>query len=452
MNVKKALTFIFCLALMCSLLPLSPGAAAAETKYGVYVNGEEFTSANAKTGILLNGWAPAYAYYDPMKNKVTYDGMCDWKYRNIVMQGNGSTDFEICNTWGTEDLTDKDNFAKQESCICNNLTITGAKNITITAPKYYQAIDETLTIDCSGDVKLIGQCRQCNVVVGNLTIKNANDLYLRGYSAFCVGGSMTANCAGDILIDGTSMAVCVGDLTVTKAKSFSYNGGEVFNIKDNLSFGGNVALNCSGDVNISVKAHSNVTNSGKTFTISSANNVTIINTEAENENWDMFHGPVNITADGKVTIDNQHRDGRGVEISFRQQSGKPFVAKCYNDGYLLQEVRCEAGSGYSVKYDFSKLILDTHIEHDWSHRDGKCAVCGELCQHSPAKGGRCSICGKLLGDVNTDGKTDLKDISDLFLWWNGTKSLSQTQLQEAEVTGDTQTDIRDIAVLYSLVK
>lgn len=374
MKARKLMSFMLCLALVCSMMPASFLAGAA-TGYGVYVNGEQFTSENASTGILLNAWLPAYAYYDPAANKVTYDGMCDWNYRDIVMVGNGTTDFELRNTW----TNPEENNTYQQSVLCYNLTISGARNVTIAGPSEYHAINESLTIDCTGNVLLTGSEE---IVYKDLNIKNAKDVYIKCDKGPVVRGSMTVNCSGDMVIEGSKTKACWGNCKIT-AKSFTYEPGEV----GEYAFGGDVSIGCTEDINISIYTMSSVTGPNKKFTITSARNVNIVNTETKYANWYMFNGPVDITASGRVILDNKFTRVTDQTVTFRQQNGEAFAVRTFDyGGFLRAEEKYAAGAVYSKEDRYAKGVFDTHLEHDWKYRvvDKNCIVAECSCDAEAA--------------------------------------------------------------------
>ena len=89
--------------------------------------------------------------------------------------------------------------------------------------------------------------------------------------------------------------------------------------------------------------------------------------------------------------------------------------------------------------------------HDWSNKDGICAVCGAECEHDWADG-ECSICGKKQyapGDVNGDGKVNNKDLGLLMQHLNSWEV--EITGDEGDVTGDGKVNNKDYGLLMQFV-
>ncbi|MDY3994080.1 MAG: S-layer homology domain-containing protein, partial [Evtepia sp.] len=143
---KRLLSILFTLALCLALLSVT--ALAADTvDYGVTVNGVAVTSDNV--GDVLSDSNPGKVSYDAETNTLTINGGLTnaGSPTATVIQGNGTTDVKIDGG---------------ESPAVFGLTVTGAKNVTVTANSNSPAIYGSSTgvganITCSGDVEIVNK-------------------------------------------------------------------------------------------------------------------------------------------------------------------------------------------------------------------------------------------------------------------------------------------------------
>lgn len=86
-----------------------------------------------------------------------------------------------------------------------------------------------------------------------------------------------------------------------------------------------------------------------------------------------------------------------------------------------------------------------------------CMNCGDAREdpyypHSPDQNGLCTVCGeqkRIPGDVTGDGKVNVADVSNLYAYVRGTKTITDPDaLTAADLTGDRKINIADVSRLY----
>ena len=128
------------------------------TYYGIIVNGVQVTTVN-KSNVLPNN-RNGKVSYNADTNVLTIDGFLGDLLNPVttVISGNGSTDI-VLNGGG--------------SFTAVGLTVTNAKNVTVTTNSTFPAILGDANITCSGDVSITNQ----NIAVyGTLTVKGAKNV------------------------------------------------------------------------------------------------------------------------------------------------------------------------------------------------------------------------------------------------------------------------------------
>ncbi len=112
----------------------------------------------------------------------------------------------------------------------------------------------------------------------------------------------------------------------------------------------------------------------------------------------------------------------------------------------------------------------THKYGEGVHHDATCGVDAyteytcELCGHVHKEveegtalehnfvDGQCEHCGAydfILGDVNGDGKINLKDVNMIVSYYNGNSELTEDQIKAADVNGDGKINLKDVNLIVS---
>ncbi|MCF2662021.1 S-layer homology domain-containing protein [Pseudoflavonifractor phocaeensis] len=187
--------------------------------YGVTVNGVKVTSLN-KDNVLGN-------------DKVQYDPATKTLYAknlyaaDLTVAGNGSTIVDISST--------------SSAPAVGTLTVTGAKDATVTANSGTMATSSNANITCSGNVTITG------AVTGALTVTGAEDVTITaGSCSQLIAGKTDISCSGNVTITCESGTAVTGALTVTGAKDITVTANS-----SNPTITDTADITCSGDVIIS---------------------------------------------------------------------------------------------------------------------------------------------------------------------------------------------------------
>ena len=204
---KRLLSILFTLALCLGLLSVT--ALAADT---ITVNGVDATNPAAVTEAFGEGKVS----YDAETNTLTINGGLTnaGSPTATVIQGNGTTDVKIDGG---------------ESPAAFGLTVTGAKNVTVTANSGSPAISQNVSIACSGDVEITSKGNfYSSAVSGTLTVNDAQNVTVTAniseYAAITQNVSIT--CSGDVEIINKG-----GGQAVRYTLTFQQSNGHSYTVK-----------------------------------------------------------------------------------------------------------------------------------------------------------------------------------------------------------------------------
>ena len=176
------------------------------TYYGIIVNGVQVTTVN-KSNVLPNN-RNGKVSYNADTNVLTIDGFLGDLLNPVttVISGNGSTDI-VLNGGG--------------SFTAVGLTVTNAKNVTVTTNSTFPAILGDANITCSGDVSITNQ----NIAVyGTLTVKGAKNVTVTANGNVpVVFVDANISCSGEVqLVNNGGGKAIDGQLRIRKMDSLGY--------------------------------------------------------------------------------------------------------------------------------------------------------------------------------------------------------------------------------------
>lgn len=176
------------------------------TYYGIIVNGVQVTTVN-KSNVLPNNQNGKVSY-NADTNVLTIDGFLGDLLNPVttVISGNGSTDI-VLNGGG--------------SFTAVGLTVTNAKNVTVTTNSTFPAILGDANITCSGDVSITNQ----NIAVyGTLTVKGAKNVTVTANGNVpVVFVDANISCSGEVqLVNNGGGKAIDGQLRIRKMDSLGY--------------------------------------------------------------------------------------------------------------------------------------------------------------------------------------------------------------------------------------
>ena len=176
------------------------------TYYGIIVNGVQVTTVN-KSNVLPNNQNGKVSY-NADTNVLTIDGFLGDLLNPVttVISGNGSTDI-VLNDGG--------------SFTAVGLTVTNAKNVTVTTNSTFPAILGDANITCSGDVSITNQ----NIAVyGTLTVKGAKNVTVTANGNVpAVFVDANISCSGEVqLVNNGGGKAIDGQLRIRKMDSLGY--------------------------------------------------------------------------------------------------------------------------------------------------------------------------------------------------------------------------------------
>ena len=176
------------------------------TYYGIIVNGVQVTTVN-KSNVLPNNQNGKVSY-NADTNVLTIDGFLGDLLNPVttVISGNGSTDI-VLNGGG--------------SFTAVGLTVTNAKNVTVTTNSTSPAILGDANITCSGDVSITNQ----NIAVyGTLTVKGAKNVTVTANGNVpVVFVDANISCSGEVqLVNNGGGKAIDGQLRIRKMDSLGY--------------------------------------------------------------------------------------------------------------------------------------------------------------------------------------------------------------------------------------
>ena len=186
------------------------------------------------------------------------------------------------------------------------------------------------------------------------------------------------------------------------------------------------------------------------------NNMTII--EKSSVKWNEISIPYNITVtlrpNGKVIV---HEEGEQISQKKRNVSDKIYVTP--NSTYKLTNMSAKYGNCFYVIYDSNNNAisyqgtlesstgetLDEKIITMPSNASYFRMACDLNVNNKMFKAYRMSI---KKGDINGDGKINIKDWNILYEYVNETRTLSSDELQRADVNEDEKVNVKDLNRLY----
>lgn len=176
------------------------------TYYGIIVNGVQVTTVN-KSNVLPNN-RNGKVSYNADTNVLTIDGFLGDLLNPVttVISGNGSTDI-VLNGGG--------------SFTAVGLTVTNAKNVTVTTNSTFPAILGDANITCSGDVSITNQ----NIAVyGTLTVKGAKNVTVTANGNVpVIFVDANISCSGEVqLVNNGGGKAIDGQLRIRKMDSLGY--------------------------------------------------------------------------------------------------------------------------------------------------------------------------------------------------------------------------------------
>ena len=329
-----------------------------------------------------------------------------------VIQGNGTTDVKIDGG---------------ESPAAFGLTVTGAKNVTVTANSNSPAIYGSSTgvganITCSGDVEITNE--SSIAVYNSLTVNGAQNVTVTANgNSPAITNDVIITCSGDVEITN-SAGQAVGytlfvhsaqNVTVTANNFNAYaitNGAEIacsgnveITSKGNFyssAVSGTLTVNRAQDV--TVTANSGQAVSG-TLTVNDAQNVTVTANISE---YAAITQNVSITCSGDVEIVNKG-GGQAVRytLTFQQSNGHSYTVKTKTGSsqdaltIYAEKAAGETFGPVSLEETVSAVKIESagHTPGEWEHNRTQhwqvCTACGaELDRADHTFIGRtCTVCG-----------------------------------------------------------
>ena len=204
-----------------------------------------------------------------------------------VIQGNGTTDVKIDGG---------------ESPAAFGLTVTGAKNVTVTANSNSPAIYGSSTgvganITCSGDVEITNE-GSGQVVYGSLSVNGAQNVTVTANGNSPAIYATNIACSGDVSITNNMGGAVSGTLTVNGVDDKSAQNVTVTANSGSPAISQNVSIACSGDAEITNEGSGQVVYGS--LSVNGAQNVTV----TANGNSPAITNDVIITCSGDVEIAN----------------------------------------------------------------------------------------------------------------------------------------------------
>lgn len=195
---------------------LCPVALTVSTvDYDITVNDVKVTGSN-KEDVLGNG----KVRYAPADNTLYAEDLCA---ADLTVAGNGSTIVHVNSTIGAP--------------AAGALTVTGAKDVTVTENAGAPAIYREANITCTGNVEIV--CSSGMAVTAPLTVTGAQDVTITANSSNpAIGGTVNIVCSSGIAVNSALTVKNAQDVIVTANSS-------------NPAIGGTADITCSGDVIIS---------------------------------------------------------------------------------------------------------------------------------------------------------------------------------------------------------
>lgn len=97
----------------------------------------------------------------------------------------------------------------------------------------------------------------------------------------------------------------------------------------------------------------------------------------------------------------------------------------------------------SIEPYVEKMGMDTVVTYNGRPAEWLCTEDGETYIMAEYR--------LIMGDVNVDNTLNLKDVSELFRWWNGKSTLTAPKINIGDYNGDGITDLRDAAEMYRVI-
>ena len=218
-----------------------------------------------------------------------------------VIQGNGTTDVKIDGG---------------ESPAAFGLTVTGAKNVTVTANSNSPAIYGSSTgvganITCSGDVEITNE-GSGQVVYGSLSVNGAQNVTVTANGNSPAIYATNIACSGDVSITNNMGGAVSGTLTVNGVDDKSAQNVTVTANGNSPAITNDVIITCSGDVEIANNGNGSVVFG--TLTVTGAKDVTVTANSGGPAIGSFFaEFGADITCSGDVEITN---NGVGQAVGY----------------------------------------------------------------------------------------------------------------------------------------
>ena len=170
--------------------------------------------------------------------------------------------------------------------------------------------DGNLTIDAPADVSIDLEANASHVVNGNLTVTGAKDVTVTSDRYDAIQGEADINCTGKVNIRSDKSMAVNGSLNIYDSSEVTLSAGSnVVNGSANITSNGNVAI------------YSTVGRAAQKLTINNAENVTISIRDSNK----AVSEDTKITASGTVILKNNAQGGCVGTVNFTQAGGKKYV-------------------------------------------------------------------------------------------------------------------------------
>ncbi|MDY3281253.1 S-layer homology domain-containing protein [Dysosmobacter sp.] len=275
----KLLSVLLTLVMVLGLVPtMSIPAVAAPLSDGITVNGTVVTSENAGN-VLPGGNSGKVKYFSSTDTLIISGSLvdADGEMTSTVIQGSGATNVQIDGSDGP---------------VARNLTISGAKDVTVAADCSAPGINGAAKITCSGNVSITNSSGYA--VGGSLTVSGAKDVTVTGNTTGpIVIGSAKITCSGNVAItnEGTGFALA-GSLTASGAKDVTVTA-----ISGSPTVTGDVTIDCTGNVVIKNGGTSMAVTGS--LSVEGAKDVTVI---ADTFEGPAVRGTTDISCSGVIAI------------------------------------------------------------------------------------------------------------------------------------------------------
>ena len=173
-----------------------------------------------------------------------------------------------------------------------------------------KSFEGDLTINAPADVSIDLEANASHVVNGNLTVNGAKDVTVTSDRYDAIQGEADINCTGKVNIRSDKSMAVNGNLNIYDSSEVTLSAGSnVVNGSANITSNGNVAI------------YSTVGRAAQKLTINNAENVTISIRDSNK----AVSEDTKITASGTVILKNNAQGGCVGTVNFTQAGGKNYV-------------------------------------------------------------------------------------------------------------------------------